>query len=146
LRTAILDTNVVLQYHLSSSRSASVRTLEAFYDGHFRLIYSPLVLDEYFEVLMAPAMRERHRLTDAEILEFLGSLMAPETRYPGTATVRTDLARDLTDTKFLSLAAESKANYLVTNDRRHLIPIRRFGYTRIVTPTTFLRDLRKRKS
>jgi uncharacterized protein len=135
VRTAILDTNVVLQFHISSSRSASVRTLEAFYDARFLLLYSAAVLDEYFEVLMTPTMRHRHRLSDAEILDFLASLLAPECRYQGTTPVRADAARDVTDTKFLSLAAESKADYLVTNDRRHLLAVRRYGHTRIVNPT-----------
>jgi putative PIN family toxin of toxin-antitoxin system len=141
VRTAVLDTNVILQFHLSSSRSASVRTLEAFYASRFRLLYSAAVLDEYFDVLTTPTIRRRHQLADDEILEFLASLLLPGCRYPGLLSVDADVVRDVTDVKFLTLAAESKANYLVTNDRRHLLTVRRYGHTRIVTPTQFLREL-----
>ena len=51
------------------------------------------------------------------------------------------LTRDVSDTKFLSLAAESLADNLVTNDRRHLLPLRQYGVTRIVTPAQFLAQL-----
>jgi putative PIN family toxin of toxin-antitoxin system len=142
VRTAVLDTNVILQFHISSSRSASVRTLEAFYASRFQLLYSAAVLDEYFEVLMTPTMRHRHHLADDEILDFLASLLVPECRYPGTMSVHADAVRDVTDAKFLSLAAESRADYLVTNDRRHMLAVRRYGHTKIVTPTQFLRELR----
>jgi predicted nucleic acid-binding protein len=43
----------------------------------------------------------------------------------------------------LSLAAESSAAFLVTNDRRHLLRLRRHDSTRIVTPTRFLAELPK---
>ncbi len=36
--------------------------------------------------------------------------------------------------KFLSLAAESEAGYIVTNDRRHLLRLKQHGSTKIVTP------------
>ncbi len=52
------------------------------------------------------------------------------------------MSRDASDTQFLGLAEISAANYLVTNDRRHLLPLRRHQKTRIVTPAEFLRRLR----
>jgi predicted nucleic acid-binding protein len=48
------------------------------------------------------------------------------------------VSRDVTDTKFLDLAVASDADYFVTNDRRHLLPLKRIGRTRIVTPHKFL--------
>jgi predicted nucleic acid-binding protein len=49
----------------------------------------------------------------------------------------------VTDAKFLGLAEEAGANFLVTNDRRHLLRLKRHGRTRIVTPARFLRELAK---
>lgn len=83
----------------------------------------------------------RYALSDDEILDFIASLMIDAERYAGILPVSTLLTRDVTDTKFLSLAAESDADYLVTNDRRHLLPLKRFQRTRIVTPAWFLREL-----
>jgi predicted nucleic acid-binding protein len=52
------------------------------------------------------------------------------------------LARDITDTKFLDLALAADADYLVTNDHRHLLPLKIIGRTRIVTPHKFMLALR----
>jgi predicted nucleic acid-binding protein len=93
------------------------------------------------EVLTVPHIRARHGLSDDELLEFLASLLVNAVAYPGQVVVPASLPRDPTDAKFLALADESKANYLVTRDCRHLLRLGRFGPTRIVTPGQFLRQL-----
>jgi predicted nucleic acid-binding protein len=45
---------------------------------------------------------------------------------------------DITDVKFLSLADEADADYLVTKDGRHLLRLKKYRQTRIVTPAQFL--------
>lgn len=138
---AILDTNVLVQALISPLRSASARTLEAYYDGRYRLVYSPQTIDELMEVLILPRMKKRHGLSDDELLEFVASLLPDAEEYSGEVKVPTDLARDVTDTKFLALAEESGADYLVTNDHRDLLRIGAWSGTRIVTPAEFLREL-----
>jgi predicted nucleic acid-binding protein len=88
-----------------------------------------------------PRMRRRHGLSDDEILEFVASLLAASGEFAGQTTISPRLPRDVTDTKFPALAAESHADYLVTNDRRHLLPLKKFQHTRIVTPRQFLAAL-----
>jgi predicted nucleic acid-binding protein len=61
--------------------------------------------------------------------------------YRASHTVPTNIARDATDTKFLGLAQVAQADYLVTNDRRHLLRLKHYGRTKIVTPAQFLREL-----
>jgi hypothetical protein len=85
--TAVIDTNIFVQYLLSGSRSASVRTVEAYYDGRFRIAYSSVMFDELLEVLMLPHIRNRHGLTDGEILEYLASLLVDADRFPGSLPV-----------------------------------------------------------
>jgi predicted nucleic acid-binding protein len=43
--------------------------------------------------------------------------------------------------KFLSLASEANADFLVTKDGRHLLRLKKYRGTRIVTPAQFLREL-----
>jgi putative PIN family toxin of toxin-antitoxin system len=106
------------------------------------LVYSPAVVDEWLDVVTLPHIRARHGMDDDEILELLAAVLIDGQRYPGTIDVSAQLTRDLTDTKLLSLALESNADYLVTNDRRHLLRLKRFARTKIVTPGEFLRRLR----
>jgi putative PIN family toxin of toxin-antitoxin system len=142
MKRAVLDTNVVVQSLISSPRSASARVLDAYYDGQFELSYSPATLDEVIDVLQLPAIRQRHGLADDELLEFVATVFAPAHQFAGERHLSHKLTRDVTDTKFLALAEESQADYIVTNDRRHLLQLRQHGPTRIVTPTQFLAELR----
>jgi putative PIN family toxin of toxin-antitoxin system len=140
--TAVLDTNIFVQSAIGSSRGASHRTLKALDEGKFRLVLSPAVLDELLEVLSLPKIRARHGWSDDEILMFITSLVPDALIYVNMVSVPANIPRDVTDTKFLALAYQSKANYLVTNDRRHLLRLKQFGRTRIVSPARFLRELR----
>jgi uncharacterized protein len=64
----------------------------------------------------------------------------------GRLVISPSLTRDVTDAKFLALAAEISADFLVTRDRRHLLRLRHFQKTRIVTPRQFLKELESRGS
>jgi putative PIN family toxin of toxin-antitoxin system len=139
---AILDTNVLVQAVISSPPAASARVLDAYYEGRFRIVFSPATLDELIEVLLVPHIRRRHGMSDDELLEFVGSLLVNSDRYTECPDVSPALARDATDVKFLGLSERSGAEFLVTNDRRHLLGLRRHGRTEFVTPAEFLRRLR----
>lgn len=139
--TAVIDTNIFVQYLIGSPRSASVRVVDAYFDDRFRLAYSPGMLDELLDVLTLPSIRKLHRATDTELLEYLAAIVVNAQRYTGQTPISATVTRDMTDTKFLSVAVEAKAQFLITNDHRHLLPLAKFGRTRIVTPAAFLREL-----
>jgi len=138
---AILDTNVFVQAAVGSPRGASTRVLGAYDAGRYRLILSPATIDEVIEVLLLPDIRSRHGWSDDEILRFVFSFLHSADLYTGQHAVSAAVPRDITDTKLLGLAEKSAADYLVTNDRRHLLRLKTHGLTRIVTPTQFLRAL-----
>ena len=141
MTSAILDTNVLVQSILSPSSSASARVLDAYYDGRFRFVCSADTLEELSDVLLLPQIRQRHGMSQEEIAVFVASLMAYADVFASGRPVAPSVPRDATDSKLLSLAQESEADYLVTNDRRHLLRLRRHGRTQIVTPARFLRCL-----
>ena len=141
MTTAVLDTNVIVQALIGSPASASARVLDAYYDGRFRLAYSPDTLDELLAVLTVSHIRDRHGFSDDEVLEFVASLLQHGERFDGTTPIPADIVGDATDAKFLSVAEESRADYLVTNDHRHLLRLKSHGPTRLVTPAEFLRRL-----
>jgi putative PIN family toxin of toxin-antitoxin system len=141
MTTVVLDTNVVVQSLFSTSRSAFRQVLDAYFEGRFRPQFSEATLNELLSVLTLPRIRQKHGKSEEEVLEFIASLLARGDHHDITAVVPSSLTRDVTDTKFLALAQEANADYLVTNDRRHLLRLRTFGQTRIVTPSQFLRLL-----
>ena len=142
--TAILDTNVLVQAAFGSPRSASFRVMTALDDGRFKVALSAETVDELIEVLSAPTIKARHGWSDDEILSYVLSLFADGSLYATHGVTGANLPRDLTDRKFLALAEAAAADYLVTNDRRHLLSLKQHGATRIVTPTRFLLKLQRR--
>jgi uncharacterized protein len=138
---AVLDTNVVVQAAIGTPRSASYRVLKAYDAGKFRLVCSPATIDELLNVLVLPRIRTRHGWSEDQILSFGLSLLMRADIFSGHQSVSGTIPRDVTDTKFLALVEQSRADYLVTNDRRHLLPLKRFLETRIVTPARFLKCL-----
>lgn len=141
--SAILDTNVILQSVIGEESSASVQVGERYFDGEFELFFSEAILDELIDVLSLERLRPKHGLSDDEILEFVNSLLDNGRCFAVDVKVSAAITRDVTDTKFLALAQISDADYLVTNDARHLQPIGQFANTKIVSPGEFLGLLRK---
>jgi putative PIN family toxin of toxin-antitoxin system len=138
---AVLDANVVVQALIGSPASASAQTLLALANNRFRLAASTDTLLELAEVLELPVLRARHRLAAREIWELIGILEFYATPLYEPRHIPSKV-RDISDWKLLDLAVAAEADFLVTNDRRHLLPLKRFGQTKIVTPAAFLRLLK----
>jgi len=108
---AVLDTNVILSAAIGSKRGSASRVLDAYFAGKYQLAFSPGTSDELLDVLSLPQIRLRHGWTDEEILRFILSLQASAVIAPGLQAVSASVTRDLTDTKFLSVAAEVRADF-----------------------------------
>lgn len=46
---------------------------------------------------------------------------------------------DPSDNKILECAITAEADYIVTGDKNHLLPLKRYKNTKIVSPSEFLR-------
>lgn len=138
MTTAILDTNVIVQSLIGSTRGASSRTLEAYREKRFQSVFSPESLDELDQVLRIPSIHGRSGWSAADFRQFYRFLLANSIVFRDVRAAPIAIPRDATDVMLVNLAFHSNANYLVTNDRRHLLPLRRIGQTLIVTPAKFL--------
>lgn len=140
--TAVVDTNVIVAGVLTtSSRSASRQLIDRLGAGDFLLALSPPTLAEVLEVLQHPRLRAIHGLTAREVRQFVHSLEQRSRMFSGELEVSAALTRDVTDTKWIALSIEASADFLVTNDRRHLQRLKRIGRTEIVSAGRFLRAL-----
>jgi putative PIN family toxin of toxin-antitoxin system len=142
MTTAVLDTNVFLQALVGRPGSASTRVLKAADGGRFRPVFSQTTIDELLNVLSVSRIRDLHGLTDDEILRFVMSLLVDAVLLSDPPDPPHSIARDVTDSKFLALAAAAGADYIVTNDRRDLLRLRAFQGIPIMSPTAFLRRLK----
>ncbi len=141
---AVVDSNLVVRGLLRRQpRSVAVRLLDAAIDGRFQLVLSPYLLAEIEQTLREPEVRALRGLTDPQIDGFIGALGEVAQVVEGAYDV--DLvARDPDDNPVVACALEAGARFVVTDDRKHLLPmkaIRLAGYrtVQIVSPVEFLR-------
>lgn len=123
---AVIDTNVLISALLSGNEdSATVRVMDAVFDGRITPLYYPDILAEYDEVLHRKKFRFREKLirTVLEAIRQFGVEVFPEPTG--------EILTDMDDLIFYEVVMEKREDnaYLVTGNQKHY-PIRQF----IVTP------------
>lgn len=125
----VVDTNVMVSALLKSTGAPS-RILDLWVQGVFDLIVSQQILDEYFEVLVRKGI-------EPNLVAVLSRRVNRYARIVVPKTALDVVKQNASDNRFLECAVEGNADYLVSGDR-HLLELKRFGETEIVTPTKFL--------
>ena len=129
----VLDTNVIVSGLNFPGNERLV--LELALRGRFELCLSPFILEEVAGVLARKFDWTEER--SAQVLRALGNAATvveprrlPEVIEGGHA-----------DNRILECAVEASADYLVTGDRRHLLPLEEHQGTRILNAPLFLSAL-----
>lgn len=127
----VLDTNVLLSA-LAFPGSRPDQVLQRVRRGEVELFLSPFILAE-FERILRDKFRFAKRHTDERVtaIRHLATLVAPTERIT-LVTAKDD------DNRILECAVAARADYLVTGDKEHLLPLRSIGTTQIVTAAAFL--------
>ena len=111
------------------------------HDEAFVHVTSHYILDELVAVLERPHIRRLHGLSVAEIGKVRSAVEIRAQVIEGSY-VLDDLLRDPKDHPVLACAIEGRADYLVTGDKRDLLPLKHYLGIQIVTPAIFWRILR----
>lgn len=127
----ILDTNVLISYALKPSAGMS-RVVHTAFD-HGRLLISQDTFDELRSVI--ERFVKRGFVTVQEASEFLGSIVEAAEWVKILETVQA--CRDPKDDKFLELAVNGQATFLVTGDQ-DLLVLHPFKETLILSPKDFV--------
>ncbi len=125
----VFDTNI----YVSAFALPGGRAEEAFFralEGAFTLCASTAILAELARILKEKFRWDPEPIT--ELLAFLGQVARVE-RIPH----RVSVLADAPDNRILECAEEAEAAHIVTGDR-HLLELKKFGKTRIVTLAAFL--------
>lgn len=130
----VFDTNVVAS--ASFWRGAPFECLAAWAQGRCEAVVGPALLAEYHET-----MEElRQEYPNREPAEWVAALTeAAELVFPSDRA--TGATPDPGDEMVLECALAGEANYIVSGDKKHLLPLREFHGTAIVSPADFLRRL-----
>lgn len=103
--------------------------------GAFTLVVSPQILQELIAKLYEKGINEQG------LEDFVSNIAKIALRIPG-AYESTKLDKiDADDNIFLAAAYESSADYLVSLDKKSLLPMKHFHKTQIRTPELFVRAL-----
>jgi uncharacterized protein len=130
----VFDTNVVAS--ASFWQGSPFFCLAAWAQGRCDAVVSPALLAEYHETIEELRLEYPGRpfaawadaLTESAILVF------PADRAPGATP-------DPGDEMILECALAAEADYIVSGDKKHLLPLRQFREIPITSPSDFLRRL-----
>lgn len=143
---AVVDTNILVRGILRRRESAAVRVFDALVRGDFQPLISTYILGEVRTTLYEPEVRALRRLEDREIESIVGALEEVCDLVPGNYQDLDRVPRDLKDRPIVAAGIEGGAHFLITDDRRDLLPLKVIllaGYRplQILTPGDFLRHL-----
>ncbi len=132
----VFDTNVVASS--SFRRGAPFECLAAWAEGRFEAVVSPALLAEYNETIEELLLEYPHRpcVRWSDALTVGATLVFPVERATG-ATIDPD------DEMILECALAAEADFIVSGDKKHLLPLGAFEGILIIGPSEFLRRLGK---
>jgi len=130
----VADTNLWIAARFNP-KSNSAKILNMAGEGRVALLWSADTRRELERIL-------RKVKPSPEFLAAVEKLLPPETDVGETERLNV-IADDPDDNKILACAKSGNAGYIVTNDD-HLLALKVFGETEIVTPKAFLEALHKK--
>ena len=127
------DTNILVSALLFGGTSEQV--FLAGLRGEIQLLTSPSLLKEFEKVLKEKFKLNIHLVREiieevrdvAEIVEVSSHIKAIS--YPDE------------DNRVLECAVDGKAEFIVTGDTRHILPLKEYGGIKILSPSEFLKHL-----
>lgn len=127
----VIDTNVLIE-GAKDPHSFQVRIMRLALAGELQPLLSPRTLREHERLIERLVVEDEYRTLLQNFLE------QAETVQPSVDTVReaTGASSDREDDKFLSLAKEGDADYIITRDN-DLLELETYGETEITTPERF---------
>lgn len=137
----IVDANVVISFLLSKGETVSF-IFDAWENERFEVLTSTGILIELDDVIDR-AMRATKDGIDPQMAAAMKRRLRKNTIRVSTVS-KVRASKDDKDNRYLACAKDGKADYLVTGDKRHLLSLKKFGATQIVSPKEFVEILKKR--
>jgi putative PIN family toxin of toxin-antitoxin system len=131
----IIDTNLWISFLITKD----LRTLDTrIKTGKIKIIFSLDLIDEFLAITHRPKLRKYFSKSDVEqlidLFEFYGEVVHIVSQIK--------LCRDPKDDFLLSLAIDSKADYLITGDNDLLVQ-NTIGKTKIITMADYLAKMNR---
>lgn len=129
----VCDTNIYIS--AAEFGGAAQQLLEELLRKETLLVTSPDIIKEISRVL-----REKFEWSDLEIEDTISSLLMVCILVRPRLTIQ-KIKKDPPDNKILECAVEGKADFIVTGDKKHLLPLKKFQGIPIMSPQEFLKKV-----
>jgi putative PIN family toxin of toxin-antitoxin system len=126
----VLDANVYISALLVGRGCEEILTLGR--TGVIQVLSSPEIIDE-----VASVLRRKFHWSPADIRPFLDEA-SDLCRMIPFDPAEVEFPADPADAKILACAVAGKADVIVTGDKKHLLPLKRYRGIPIVSPAEFL--------
>ncbi|MEK7510045.1 MAG: putative toxin-antitoxin system toxin component, PIN family [Patescibacteria group bacterium] len=127
----VLDTNVYISAILTSGKPRDV--LELGRKRKIRLLISGAILQEIERVLRLKIEKPAQEIARILIsLQMVSEFVSPQKTI-------SKIKSDPPDNRILECAHEGKADYIVSGDTKHLLPLKKYKNIGIVSPAEFLK-------
>lgn len=126
----VLDTNIYISAIISNGNPGKLINL--IFEKKLRAFTSPTILLE-----LSQKLHQKFNWSETKVNHTLKTLTKAITVIQPSITV-TAVRKDPSDNKILACADAANADYIITGDS-HLLNLKRFKATKILTPTYFLK-------
>jgi len=140
-KKVVLDTNVLIS-SLLKAKSKARDIYRLVLRGEIELYTSVDLISELSRVLEYPKFKFEKLQKEV----FLKNLMKVATVLVDPKLRVNVIKEDPPDNKLLECSVEAKADYLISGDNEHLLPLENFQGIKIISPGEFLKLYQKPKS
>jgi putative PIN family toxin of toxin-antitoxin system len=129
----VIDTNVFVSGLTFKGKLREV--LDLVWRGDIEACISPFILRELEETLKKDFGWDRDQIKHIiEKIKSKTTLVHPKSKV-------SIIIKKVDDNRILECAIEGKVQYLISGDRKHLLPLKEYQRTQIVSPAEFLKLL-----
>ncbi len=133
-----LDTNVLISSLIAAGGSAD-QVVQFVRDGEVEMVLSQFILDE-----LARVLTEKFEIPPKAVQKAVQRFQRLATIVEPILTIDTIKEKE-NDNRILECAVAGKVDYLVTGDKRHILPLGSIQGIPIVTVSQFLQKCQRRK-
>ena len=135
MKKIILDANVIVSASIAQGYSRKIVKSILVEEELFEICITSDILKEYEKVSNYNRIQKKYPEFKHNVLEIIAALNDLSIKYLPQKKFEI-IKKDVTDNKFLDLAYEAKADYLITGNRNDF-SFTHFEQTKIVTPKEF---------
>jgi len=126
----VLDTNIYISAILFGRKPEEIRKLSQ--EGKIELLVSEAIIAEVAEVL-----RKKFDWESWQISQVIDEIRETAILVIPRQTLSV-IKKDEDDNRILECAVEGKAHYIISGDKRHLLPLKEYQGINILSPAEFL--------